>query len=91
MGSQGNKSFVVKPLVSRTVSSAPQDTVMSEAQRKHLISIIVPLMGGMPREVKEAAMVLVGWLARRREQEKPCQRGVQEARKQVMRLAADKR
>ena len=63
---------------------------MSEAQRKHLISVIVPMVRGprVPPEVKDAAMVLVGWLARRRDTEAPCQRGVKEARKQSMRLAS---
>ena len=63
---------------------------MSEAQRKHLISVILPIMRkeGVPKEVRDAAMVIVGWLARRLDTERPCKRGVKEARKQVMRIAA---
>ena len=63
---------------------------MSEAQRKHLISVIVPMARGkgVPQEVREAAMVIVGWLARRLDAERPCKRGLEEARKQVVRIAS---
>ena len=62
---------------------------MSEAQRKQLISAIIPMARAkeVPQEVREAVMVIVGWLARRLETERPCKRGVEEARKQVVRIA----
>lgn len=40
----------------------------------------------LPPEVRHAALTLVGWLARRHNGEKACNRGVSQARKQSIRV-----
>jgi hypothetical protein len=59
---------------------------LAESDRKNLIAAIVALVrnDNVSIEVRDAALILIGWLARRRIGERPCNRGVYEARKQIM-------
>jgi len=61
---------------------------LAEQERTALIAAIVSVVraDGVPVEVHQAALTLVGWLARRCRKEKPCQRGLVEARKQLVRV-----
>ena len=64
-------------------------TILSEDERTCLISRIVGAIRGedVPCEVRNAALTLVGWLARRYGAEKPCTSGLHEARKQAIKVA----
>ena len=59
---------------------------LAETERKELIEAIVLLVRDetLSDDVRDAALKLIGWLARRRNHERPCNRGVYEARKQAM-------
>ncbi|MCU0694180.1 MAG: hypothetical protein MUF54_22535 [Polyangiaceae bacterium] len=63
---------------------------MAEKQRTALIAAIVSVIrtDGVPGDVHQAALTLVGWLARRRICERPCQSGLVEARKQLVRVTS---
>lgn len=60
-------------------------------QRTQLIGIIASLLRrqGVPEEVHQAALTLMGWLAQRKLCEKPCQRGLVEARRQCLELHSE--
>lgn len=57
------------------------ETSPAEEMRTGLIAAIVSLIrsGVLPSETRDAALVLVGWLARRCDGEPACARGVREA------------
>jgi len=59
---------------------------LNENERKSLIAAIVSFirLKDVPPRVREAALTLVEWLARRDVSEFPCQCGVVEARRQSM-------
>lgn len=61
---------------------------LDERERTQLIATIVSIIGRreVPPHVYQAGLTLMGWLARRKPCESPCQRGLREARKQVMRV-----
>ncbi len=66
---------------------------MAERERKELIAAIVAAVrcDTIPSEVRQAALTLIGWLARRRPEETACTRGLYEARKQSMSVAGGTR
>lgn len=66
---------------------------VAEEQRTALIAAIVSVVRHeqVPVDVQRAALTLVGWLARRHLVERPCTRGVVEARKQNMSLGGGRR
>lgn len=66
---------------------------VAERERKELIADIVAFVRAesIPAEVRQAALTLVGWLARRRPEERACTRGLYEARKQSMSVAGGSR
>ena len=59
---------------------------LPESVRKDLIAAIAEIVRNreLSDDVRDAALTLIGWLARRHGNECPCTRGVYEARKQVM-------
>lgn len=66
---------------------------LDEKERTELIATIVSIIKrrGVPPHVHQAALTLVGWLARRKLCERPCQRGLIEARKQTIRVTSGRR
>ena len=64
-----------------------------ESARKDLIATIVQIVRTeeLTEDVRDAALTLVGWLARRRQAENACTRGVYEARKQVIAIHGGQR
>lgn len=69
------------------------DSGLDEKVRTELIATIVSIIKrrGVPPHVHQAALTLVGWLARRKVCERPCQSGLIEARKQSMRVTSGRR
>ena len=79
---------------SRTENVSPHgDSGLDEKVRTELIATIVSIIKrrGVPPHVHQAALTLVGWLARRKVCEQPCQRGLIEVRKQSMRVTSGRR
>ena len=66
---------------------------LDEKVRTELIATIVSIIErrGVPPHVHQAALTLVGWLARRKICEQPCQSGLIEARTQSMRANSGRR
>ena len=58
---------------------------LDEKQRTEVISTIVSIIRvkGVPPNVYQAALTIMGWLARRKPSESPCQIGVVEAQRQM--------
>lgn len=58
---------------------------LDEHQRKQLIGVISSVIRccDVPPHVHQAALTVIGWLAQRKTWEKPCQRGLVEARQQL--------
>ena len=59
---------------------------LDERGRTELMAMIVSVIRfeHLPPNVKQSALDLVGWLARRQVSERPCETGVVEARRQSM-------
>jgi hypothetical protein len=59
---------------------------LPESARKDLIAAIVEIVHSeqLSDDVRNAALTLIGWLARRHGHERACVRGLYEARKQAM-------
>jgi len=70
-----------------------REAAVAERERKELIAAIVAFVRAesIPVEVRQAALTLIGWLARRRPEETACTRGLYEARKQAMTVAGGSR
>ncbi|HNS97763.1 MAG TPA: hypothetical protein PLJ27_24990 [Polyangiaceae bacterium] len=66
---------------------------LDEQERTELISTIVTVIRrrGVPPHVHQAALTLMGWLARRKICEHPCQTGVAEAHQQSLRMTSSRR
>jgi hypothetical protein len=66
---------------------------LDEQERTELIATIVSIIKrrGVPPHVHQAALTLMGWLARRKMCEQPCQTGVVEARKESLRMTPGRR
>ncbi len=79
---------------SKTQDLSPhRESGLDEHERTELIATIVSIIKrrGVPPHVHQAALTLMGWLARRKLCERPCQSGLIEARKQAMRMTTGRR
>jgi hypothetical protein len=68
------------------VRACIREAQVPESARKDLIATIVEIVRSeeLHPDVRDAALTLIGWLARRQGEECACTRGLYEARKQFM-------